>query len=247
MQIWPAIDIRAGKCVRLSQGDYELETIYGANPADMAHRFVAEGATFLHVIDLDGARDGSQSNLRSIAKIVKEVPVTLQVGGGIRTEESIDRYLQMGVQRLILGTKAVTDIAWFEAMAQKYPSQLAVGIDARDDKVAIDGWRKTSEITAFRLAQQISLLPVAAIIFTDISKDGMLSGPNFIAMERMHQAVDVPVICSGGVTTVEDIVRLKQLGLTGCIVGRALYEGRLTLAEALAAANRPEQTNAEAT
>lgn len=236
MQIWPAIDIRAGKCVRLAQGDYSRETIYGANPADMAQRFESDGAKFLHVVDLDGAREGSRVNRNAIANIVSEVNATVQVGGGVRSEETIAEYFELGVQRLVIGTKALTDPDWLEKMTTRYPGQLAVGIDARDGQVATEGWQKTSQTSAFELAKKISSHPIAGIVFTDITKDGMMSGPNFEAMEEMVSTVDVPLLCSGGVTTIEDITRLNGLGLTGCVVGRALYEGRLTLSDALRAA-----------
>ena len=236
MQIWPAIDIRDGKCVRLIQGDYTKQTVYGANPADMALRFVADGATCLHIVDLDGARDGTTANRTSIEKLVAEVNVTCQLGGGIRDELTIESYLRLGVDRLIIGTKALTDFDWFAAMTAKFPEKLLVGIDAREGHAATDGWQKTSDVPATELAAKLSKLSLAGIIYTDITKDGMMSGPNFDAMQEMKSAVDVPLIASGGVTTTEDVTMLAQIGVAGCIIGRSLYEGRLTVASALNAA-----------
>ncbi len=235
MQILPAIDIRGGKCVRLAQGDYRRETVYGANPADMAHRWVADGATGLHLVDLDGARDGSISNRDAIARIIEEVSVPCQLGGGIRDLETIADYLKLGVSKLVVGTKALTDPEWLAAMSEAYPQQLLVSIDARDGLVSTDGWQNISDVGATQLARQISSHKLAGMIYTDISKDGMLSGPNFDAIREMAQAVDLPLIGSGGVTTTDDVVKLAQLGLAGCVIGRALYEGRLTLQEAMAA------------
>ncbi len=238
MQIWPAIDIRGGRCVRLVQGDYDQETVYGFNPADMAVRFQADGATGLHLVDLDGARDGDNPNQKQIAEVVNEVNVPCQLGGGIRSEGTIRDYLELGLARLIVGTKALTDAAWLAEMCRKYPDKLLVAIDARDGRVSTDGWKKTSETNAVDLAQQISANAIAGIIYTDIAKDGMLGGPNITAMREMVSAVDVPVIASGGVTTVEDVANLTTVGVEGCVVGRALYEGHLTLQDAMVAARK---------
>lgn len=238
MQIWPAIDIRGGRCVRLVQGDYDQETVYGFNPADMAVRFQADGATGLHLVDLDGARDGDNPNQKQIAEVVNEVNVPCQLGGGIRNEKTIRDYLDLGLSRLIVGTKALTDAAWLVEMCGKYPGKLLVAIDARDGRVSTDGWKKTSETNAVDLAQKISANAIAGIIYTDIAKDGMLGGPNITAMQEMVAAVDVPVIASGGVTTAEDVARLTTVGVEGCVVGRALYEGHLTLQNAMVAARK---------
>lgn len=239
MQIWPAIDIRGGNCVRLIQGDYEQETIYGSSPADMAQRFVSDGATGLHIVDLDGAREGTNPNKKSIARIVQEVSIPCQLGGGIRKESTIRDYLDLGISRLVVGTKALTDPEWLAEMCRKYPDQLVVGIDARDGRVSTDGWQKVSDTTAVELAGKISKNAIAGIIYTDIAKDGMLAGPNFDAMKEMADAVDVPVIASGGITSADDIKRLASLGIEGSVIGRALYEGHVTLQEAMTAA-KPE-------
>ena len=236
MQIWPAIDIRDGRCVRLVQGDYLQETVYGSSPADMAHRWVSEGAQGLHIVDLDGAREGVSHNFDAIAKVAEEIEVPLQVGGGIRETSVVERFLKAGVQRLVIGTRALKDPTWAEATIRSYPDQILIALDSRDGMAATDGWLQTSEISDFEFAAQMAALPIAGIIYTDISRDGMLSGPNFEAMGQMNENVDVPVIASGGVTTAEDISRLSALGLAGCIVGRALYESRLTLQQAINAA-----------
>jgi phosphoribosylformimino-5-aminoimidazole carboxamide ribotide isomerase len=239
MQIWPAIDLRGGKCVRLKQGDYQRETTYGDDPAEMARRWIDQGAECLHLVDLDGARDGSLVNLSAIEAIVSAVDVPCELGGGIRDEEIIERLLQIGLARLVVGTRALKEPDWFRDVSRKHAGKLALGIDARGSLVATDGWLKTSTISAIDLARQFASLPLAAIIFTDIAKDGMLQGPNLDAMAEMNAAVDLDVIASGGVTTAADVRRLAEIGLAGCIIGRALYEGTLSLPEALAAAEAP--------
>lgn len=237
MQIWPAIDIRGGKCVRLMQGDYAKERVYGESPADMAARWVSDGATCLHLVDLDGARDGSNANREAIAKIMQTVDVPCELGGGIRDEQTIADYLALGVNRLVIGTKALKEPEWFALMCEKYPNRLAVGIDARSGQVATNGWLETSDVSATALARSIAKQPIAALIYTDIATDGMLCGPNLSAMQEMNEAVDVPVVASGGITSPEDVSNLAKLGMSACIIGRSLYEGRLTLADATRAAS----------
>lgn len=236
MQIWPAIDIRDGKCVRLTQGDYAQMTVYGDSPADMAQRFVADGATGLHIVDLDAARDGTQGNREAIVGIAREVDVPCQLGGGIRSLEIISDYLETGIQRLVVGTRALTNPDWLAEMSCRFPGQLYVAIDARHGRVTTNGWLKTSDTMAVDLARQICDNPLAGIIYTDIARDGMMSGPNFAAMQEMAEAVGLPLAASGGVTTTDDISRLSAMGLTGCVIGKAIYEGRLTLSEAMQAA-----------
>ena len=236
MQIWPAIDIRGGKCVRLRQGDYAQETVYDDEPALAAERWLEQGAQQLHLVDLDGARDGRSVNRGAIQSILSRVNVPCELGGGIRDESTIGEWLVDGVQRLVIGTKAIRDADWFRRMCQQYPFQLALGIDARDGQVAVEGWLQTSDVAAVEMAQEFNDEPIAAIIYTDIAKDGMLSGPNLDAMQQMKQAVDIPVIASGGVSTVHDVRQLAEIGVDGCIIGRSLYEGTLTLPDALDAA-----------
>ena len=236
MQIWPAIDLRGGKCVRLQQGDYARETVFGADPAAMARHWVEVGAKRLHLVDLDGARDGQQGNFASVAAILAVVEVPCQLGGGIRDEGTIRRLLDLGVSRLVVGTRALGEPEWFRAACREFPGRLALGIDARDGRVATHGWLQTSEVAAADFARQFAGLPLAAVIYTDIATDGMLAGPNLAATEQMVQAVDFPVIASGGVTTAQDVERLLRIGAAGCIIGRALYEDRIALPDALAAA-----------
>ena len=236
MQIWPAIDLRGGKCVRLRQGDYGRETVYGEDPVAMAKKWVAQGAHCLHLVDLDGARDGSNANLAAVKAIVKAAGVPCELGGGIRDDGTIEMMLSLGLSRLVIGTKALKDPDWFRTACRTFPGKLALGIDAKNGRVATDGWLETSKTTAIDLAGLFADEPLAAIIYTDISRDGMLEGPNFPAMAEMKAAVEIPVIASGGVTTVKDVRDLSRIGLAGCIIGRALYEGTLTLPEALAAA-----------
>jgi phosphoribosylformimino-5-aminoimidazole carboxamide ribotide isomerase len=237
MQIWPAIDLRGGKCVRLRQGDYSRETVYGDDPAEVARRWVDAGARRLHLVDLEAARDGSQANLPAIQQIVEAVDVPCQLGGGIRDEATVERLLKLGLARLVVGTRALKEPDWFREVVRRYPRQLCLGIDAKGGLVATDGWLNTSTTSAIDLAGQFAGEPLAAVIYTDIARDGMLQGPNFQAMAEMNAAVAVDCLASGGVTTADDVRRLTELGLAGCIVGRALYEGTLSLEDALNAGN----------
>ena len=243
MQIWPAIDLRGGKCVRLKQGDYQRETVYGDDPAAMARQWVGQGARCLHLVDLDGARDGSTANFDAVRQIVTAIDVPCELGGGIRDEDAIARYLKLGLTRLIVGTRALKEPAWFREMCRRFPQQLALAIDARAGLVAIDGWQQTTATSAIALAREFATEPLAAVIYTDISRDGMLQGPNLTAMAEMKSAVSLPVIASGGVTTAADVRQLAETGLDGCIIGRALYEGNLTLADALSAAEEANQAS----
>ncbi len=235
MQIWPAIDLRGGKCVRLKQGDYCRETVFGDDPASMARHWVELGAECLHLVDLDGARTGQPSNIAAIEAILRAVHVPCQLGGGVRSEETICRFLDLGVARLVVGTQALREPEWFRRMCERFPGKLVLGIDARGGRVATEGWQQTSQVPALELARQYEALPVAAIVYTDIAADGMLAGPNVPAMAEMQRAVRLPVIASGGVTTAEDVARLAAIPMAGCIIGRALYEGTLTLPEAIRA------------
>jgi phosphoribosylformimino-5-aminoimidazole carboxamide ribotide isomerase len=236
MEIWPAIDLRGGKCVRLRQGDYEQETVFGEDPVAMARHWMDQGAKHLHLVDLDGARGGQPVNLPSVRAIVEAVDIPCELGGGIRTEWAIRQLLESGLARLVVGTLAVREADWFRRMCRAFPGRLAQGIDARDGRVATQGWLQTTDVSATELAQKFATEPIAAVIYTDIAKDGMMEGPNVEAMARMRAAVDLPVIASGGVTTRDDVARLAAVPMAGCIIGRALYEGSLTLTDALAAA-----------
>ena len=242
MRVWPAIDLRGGKCVRLKQGDYQRETVYGDDPAAMARQWVGQGARCLHLVDLDGARDGSTANYEAVRQIVTAIDVPCELGGGIRDEETIAKYLKLGLTRLVVGTRALKEPDWFRQMCRRFPKQLALGIDAKGGLVATDGWLNTSTTSAIEMARQFAAEPLAAIIYTDISRDGMLQGPNLAALAEMDAVVEVPVIASGGVTTAADVRELAKIGLDGCIIGRALYEGTLTLADALAAAEETPES-----
>jgi phosphoribosylformimino-5-aminoimidazole carboxamide ribotide isomerase len=236
VEIWPAIDIRGGRCVRLQQGDYKRETVFGADPVAMARHWVDLGAKCLHLVDLDGAREGRPVNISCVEAIVKAAGVSCELGGGIRSDFAIQKVFEAGVVRIIIGTLALKEPDWFRRMCQKYPGRMVLGIDARDGLVAAEGWLKTSEVKAVDLARQFAKEPIAALIYTDIATDGMLTGPNVQAMAEMKQAVKWPLIASGGVAAVKDIKQLAAAGMAGCIIGRALYEGTLTLPDALEAA-----------
>jgi phosphoribosylformimino-5-aminoimidazole carboxamide ribotide isomerase len=231
LRIYPAIDLRGGQCVRLRQGDYRQETVFGADPAAMARRWVDEGATYLHLVDLDGAKEGRPVNEASIRAIVARSGVPCQLGGGLRTQADIERAFSWGLRRVIIGTKALQSRDWFEKMCLTFPDRIVLGIDAREGRVATHGWLEVSEMSAIDLAGSLSSLPIAALVYTDISRDGMMQGANVAAMAEMAAAVPIPVIASGGVTTLDDVRRLAEAEVAGCIIGRALYEGRLRLRE----------------
>lgn len=238
MEVWPAIDLRGGKCVRLRQGDYNQETVFGDDPAATARRWTDQGAQCLHLVDLDGARDGEPRNLPAIRAIVEASGVPCELGGGIRSEDTIWQLLNLGLCRLVIGTLALQQPDWFRNMCRQFPGRLVLGIDARNGRVATEGWLETSETRAVELARQLADEPIAAVIYTDIATDGMMAGPNVAAMAEMQAAIERPVVASGGVTTKEDVARLATVPMAGCIIGRALYEGTITLPDALAAAGQ---------
>ena len=247
MEVWPAIDLRGGKCVRLQQGDYDRETVFGDDAAAIARQWAEQGAKHLHLVDLDGARQGQPRNLAVVAAIIKAVNFSCELGGGIRNEQTIRELLDLGLCRLVIGTLAIREPEWFRGVCRNFPQRLVLGIDARDGKVATHGWLQTSHLAATEVARQFSNEPIAAIIYTDIATDGMLAGPNLAAMAEMQAAVDLPVVASGGVTTAEDVARLAAIPMAGCIIGRALYEGTITLSDALAAAeeNKSQEPNSK--
>lgn len=241
MEIWPAIDLLGGNCVRLQQGDYSRDTIFSDSPGSMASQWFSDGAELLHCVDLDGAKSGSIVNESAIREIVHAAngrPV--QLGGGVRTEKTIERLLALGLSRLVVGTAALKQPEWFASMCDKYPGHLVLGLDAWGGKVATEGWLHTSETLASDLVDRVAQKTnqCVAVVYTDISKDGMLEGPNFEALEELEASSPFPVICSGGVTTLDDIRRLVQQGTHGAIIGRALYEGHLKLSDVLAIADR---------
>ncbi len=238
MEVIPAIDLLDGKCVRLYQGDYERSEIFNDNPVTVARSWAEQGATRLHVVDLDGAKEGKTSNLASIEAIVAAISIPVQVGGGLRDRASIARLLDLGVQRCIVGTVAVKQPELVQELCQEFPEQIVVGIDARQGKVATKGWIETSEVLATDLAQRMTVAGAAAIIYTDIYRDGTMSGPNIDALRELATAIEIPVIASGGVSSLTDLLSLlalEPLGVTGAIVGKAIYTGDVKLIEAVQA------------
>jgi phosphoribosylformimino-5-aminoimidazole carboxamide ribotide isomerase len=234
--LYPAIDMRGGKCVRLLQGDYNQETVYGDSPFDMAKQFSEQGAEWIHMVDLDGAKDGKKVNHEHVLRVAKELPAKVQIGGGIRSMEDISYYVDAGVDRVILGSTAVSNPEFVREALQRYGgSRVAIGLDARDGFVATEGWLETSHIMAVDLAKRLVEEGAETFIFTDISKDGMLQGPNVEAIGELARITGKEVIASGGVSSIIDLVSLKkdERNISGAIIGKALYTGRFTLSDAL--------------
>lgn len=238
--IYPAIDMRGGKCVRLLQGDYEKETVYGDSPFEMAMKFAGEGADWIHMVDLDGAKDGKRVNDEFVIMAAQELGVNVQIGGGIRTEQDINHYLENGVARVIIGSIAVSNPEFAEEMVKKYGSRIAIGLDAKNGLVATHGWLTTSEVTAVELGKRFAEAGAETFIFTDIATDGTLAGPNVEATRQLAIETGKSVIASGGVSSLDDLKALKELrsdGVSGAIVGKAIYEGRFSVKSALEAGN----------
>jgi len=233
MIIFPAIDIKDGKCVRLLRGDFNEVTVYSENPHEVAKRWEAEGGEFLHIVDLDGAREGFRKNSQVILKILESVKIPIQVGGGIRDMETVDFYLNSGVERVILGTAAVKDENFLKAAINKYGGRIVAGVDAKDNFVAIDGWENVSQINAVEFGKRLKSLGVSTIIYTDIKTDGTLKGPNLAAISEMVEKTKLNVIASGGVGKLEDIKNIKNCGAYGAIIGKALYTNNVPLKEAI--------------
>jgi phosphoribosylformimino-5-aminoimidazole carboxamide ribotide isomerase len=234
MFIIPAIDLKDGFCVRLQQGRKDAVTVYSRDPAATAKKWESHGAKILHVVDLDGAFTGVQKNLESILKIRKSVKMMIEVGGGIRDFTAADRLLSAGVDRIIIGTSAIEDSDFVVEACSRFPGKVYVGIDAKDGKVAVRGWESVSSIGAKELAKRVETAGVSGIIYTDISRDGMLTGPNVAAQQEMVNTVKIPVIASGGIATIEDIKNLLTIkNLWGAITGKAIYSGSLDLKEAI--------------
>lgn len=235
MILLPAIDMKDGRCVRLEQGDFGRQKTYADDPTEMARKWADDGAEWLHLVDLDGAKDGGRSvNSPIVERIVRETGLPVQLGGGVRDEATIRHWTDLGVKRLVVGTKAVRQPEWFAEMAKAFPDRLVLGLDAKDGLVATDGWLEVSSVDAVHLAQSYEDLPLAGIVYTDIARDGMLIGPNFIMTERLAREVKLPVVASGGVSCLDDLIKLKTMPVWGTIIGKALYEGRFTLKQALA-------------
>ena len=236
MDVLPAIDLIDGKCVRLIQGEYHRQITYKDDPVAQAAEFVEAGSKWLHIVDLDGAKVGAPVNTEAVKAIIDaDLGLTVELGGGIRDEESIAKMLDIGVDRLIIGTSAISRFDWFTEMANKFPGKLALGLDARGSKVSVAGWTEDVQQSIADFAQKAADLPIAAIVYTDITRDGMLSGPNLERTKSLVELVNLPIVAAGGVTKVEDITNLKEIGVSGAIIGRALYEGSLDLEEAIKA------------
>lgn len=241
MQILPAIDLQNGQVVRLYQGDYNQKTVYSSDPCAVARGFAAAGAKNLHVVDLDGAKDGSLANFETVAALAAQSGLAVEVGGGIRTEERIQKYLELGAARVILGTVAVQDFAFTQKMAQKYGERIAVGVDAKDGKVATHGWLQVSGLDGPAFCRQLAEAGVRTVIYTDIARDGTGQGANLEVYRQLCRIPGLRVIASGGVSGLAEIRALAGMGAWGAILGKALYTGRLELAEAIRAAEEPTQ------
>ncbi len=237
--LYPAIDLKGGRCVRLSQGDFDKATIYDVEPADQAKLFVSQGFSWIHVVDLDGSVEGKAVNAAAVASILKTVAVPIQLGGGVRNMGAVERWLEAGISRVILGTAAVREPEFVKAAAAAYPEQIAVGLDVRDGKVAVQGWLEDSGLSALDVARRFEDAGVAALVVTDISRDGMLTGVNAEVSGAVADAVSIPVITAGGMTTVADIDTLRRrkgAPIAGAVLGKSLYAGTIKPNEALAAA-----------
>lgn len=240
MLVIPAIDLKDGRCVRLRQGDMAAETVYSDDVPAVARQWQQSGASWIHVVDLNGAVDGEPKNLTQIESVMNTVNVKVQVGGGIRTIETVRRYLHAGVTRVVLGTAAITDRQFLEQACQEFPHQIVLGLDARDGRVAVKGWTTVSDVKAIDLLRELSNCAIAAVVYTDIARDGMLSGPNLSALKEVAEISSFPVIASGGISRIEDLVAVRALGprVEGAIVGKALYDGKLDYQAALAALSK---------
>lgn len=236
MIIIPAVDIKGGRVIRLVEGREGTETVFGDDPAELAARWVREGAQYLHVVDLDGAFQGAPRNLAKVKEIVRKSGIPVEFGGGVRDSSVVDALVEAGVSRVILGSSLVDNPVWAVSQLMMHPGRIAAGIDAIDGKVAVHGWKKLTDIDAIALAQSCEQHGATAVIYTDITRDGKMEGVDLARMKEMASAVQIPVIASGGVTTADDVRRLGQVGCHGAVIGRALYDGRISLADALQAA-----------
>ena len=241
MLVIPAIDLKDGRCVRLRQGDMATETVYSDDITEVAGRWQQQGAGLIHVVDLNGAVDGQPTNLPHIESVMKAVRVNVQVGGGIRTIDTVRRYLNAGVSRVVLGTAALTNRTLLDLACQEFPQRILLGLDARDGRIAVKGWTTVSDVKAIDLLKELAGCAIAAVVYTDIARDGMLNGPNLPALKEIVECSSFPVIASGGITRLEDLRAVRSLGpkIEGAIVGKALYDGKLDLQAAVAALGKP--------
>lgn len=235
MEVIPVIDLRGGRCVRLIQGDYARETVFSDDPVEMARRWAGEGATRIHVVDLDGAREGRPINDDDVRRIIEAVEPSVQVAGGVRTLDAVQAWLDTGADRVILGTAAVRDPKMAAEASRRHGEHILVSIDAREGVVAVEGWREETELQAESFLQTLAALGVPRFVYTDINRDAMLDSPNYEMIETMVAATEQPLIAAGGVAKVEHLTRLSDLGVEAAIVGLALYDGRMDLGEAIAA------------
>lgn len=238
MKIFPAIDMKNGKCVRLYQGEFSSSEVVGEDPLQTALSFEAQGAEYLHMVDLDGALSGTIGNANSINKVITNINIPIQLGGGIRSVEVIEMLLKKGLNRVILGTAALNNPSLVKEAIKKFGDKIAIGIDARDGYVAVEGWRTSSKIEYIDFAKQMENIGVKTIIFTDISRDGTLTGPNFEATGKINNEVSCNIIASGGMKDIEDIKKLAKMNMYGAIIGKALYTGNISLAEAISEGRR---------
>lgn len=233
MRLYPAIDMIDGQCVRLVQGDYNQKSTFSENPVEVALKWRDLGGEFIHLVDLDGARKGNMPNFETIVNIAKTLDIPIEVGGGIRDMEAVEKYLENGINRVIIGTSAIRNPEFVKEAVEKYGDRIVVGIDAKDGMVAVSGWEEVSDVSALELAKQMEKIGVKTIIYTDIATDGMLSGPNVSAMKEMAEYTTMDVVASGGVTSLEDLKELSKTGVEGAIIGKALYTGHIDLKEAI--------------
>ena len=236
MLIIPAIDLKGGRCVRLVRGEADTETVFSPDPIEVALRWREQGAEYLHVVDLDGAFEGEPRHFGTVAQIARETGLPVEVGGGIRTRDAIQRYLNAGVDRVIIGTRALEAPDWLAQMCDEFPGRVAAGVDAREGRVAVRGWVEVSEMRALDMARRLRSINLRAVIFTDISQDGTLEGPAVESTRAFAEEAGLPVIAAGGVGNIEHVRRLASLPLEGLIIGRALYAGTVSLADALCVA-----------
>lgn len=233
MEVIPAIDLKDGRCVRLYQGDFSKEQVFSEDPVEVARRWEREGAPRVHIVDLDAAVSGQPRNLSIIKKIASDISIPVQVGGGVRGMGTLEHYLEVGVQRAILGTAAVEDINFVKEACNRYPESVIIGVDAKDGYVTISGWTRESDLTAAQLVNRMEALGAKRFIYTDVSRDGTLTEPNFEAVAHLISLTSAAVIASGGVSSTEHLVRLKEIGVEGAIIGRALYTGDVSLRDAI--------------
>jgi phosphoribosylformimino-5-aminoimidazole carboxamide ribotide isomerase len=233
MQIFPAIDLKDGKCVRLYQGDYSKETVFSEDPVAIAHKWQKQGASRLHLVDLDGAASGEPGNLAIVKSIVSQTGLPVQLGGGIRDEATVQKLLDAGVNRVILGTIAIEKPELLRQICYKFGQSIIVGIDARDGLVATRGWKQATTVAAVDLAQEMAMLGAARILYTDIRRDGTLTEPNYPAIAELLDKSGLPVIAAGGISAISHLQKLKELGVEGAVIGKALYTGNIGLKEAL--------------